>query len=321
MASLSILMSTYNDALYLEEAVDSIIKQSFENWELLICDDGSTDDTRALLTKYHDHSKITVFYNAENKGKSVTINQLLECSTGTYISVHDADDWSDLDRFKIQIAFLEAGNYKMCGCAFYKHTPDDCKIVRMPRDYNVIRSNLPEISQFHGPTVVFRRDIIDDVGGLFRDFTWGEDIDFTSRVVEKYQATNIPDVLYHYRIHSDSLTNDISRLHYSRFANKKLREILHKQRQISGVDMLMEGRQKDFEKLREEVIKEMELNPSEVYWNFSQRLHDLDLHEKALKSSYLAMRAHVSYKNFKNLIFMFCNYLSSWCQKKSRKRY
>ncbi|MEQ8473930.1 MAG: glycosyltransferase family 2 protein [Marinoscillum sp.] len=318
--TLSILMSTYNDALYLEVAVNSIIKQNFENWELLICDDGSTDKTKSILKKYEEHSKISVFYNPVNKGKSDTINQLLERSNGTYVSVHDADDWSECNRFEMQVNFLESTDYQMCGCDFYRHTPNGTKTVRMPRVYEDIRVKLPAMSQFHGPTLVFRRDIINEVGGLFREFTWGEDIDFTSRVVEKYPATNIPFSLYHYRIHGKSLTNDLSRLKASRFINNKLREILHEQRKVSGSDMLMEERKQEFESLRESLIQEIRLNPSELYWDFSQRLLDLDLYKEALKSAYRAFQEEISYKNLKNLIFMLLKNINKWVKSTQRKK-
>ncbi|MEQ9303873.1 MAG: glycosyltransferase family 2 protein [Marinoscillum sp.] len=312
MASLSILMSTYNDALYVQEAVDSIIQQNYENWELLIGDDGSTDETKTILNRYEGHAKIRIFYNPVNKGKSETINQLLEHTSGTYISVHDADDWSEYNRFEIQVNFLESEDYQMCGCDFYKHTPTGTKTVRMPRAYDDIRAKLPALSQFHGPTIVFRKDIVSEVGGLFRAFTWGEDIDFTSRVVEKYRATNIPYTLYHYRVHARSLTNDLSRLNASRFANNKLRGVLYDQRIANGSDMLMEGRTQEFELLRASIIQEMKLNSSEVYWDFSQRLLDLGLHKEALKSSLLAFKWEISYKNVKNVIFILLESIKQW---------
>lgn len=106
MKKVSILMPMYNSEKYITESINSILNQGYENIELIIVDDGSTDLSIKIVEKYSD-SRIKLYKNIENKGLPYTRNKLLNLATGEYIALLDSDDIALENRIKIQVEFLE----------------------------------------------------------------------------------------------------------------------------------------------------------------------------------------------------------------------
>lgn len=106
---ISIIMGIYNCASTLSDAIESLLKQTYTNWELIMCDDGSTDDTylvaKSYVTQYPD--KIILINNEKNMGLNYTLNRCLECANGEYVARMDGDDISLPERFQIEIEFLD----------------------------------------------------------------------------------------------------------------------------------------------------------------------------------------------------------------------
>ena len=102
----SIIMSVYNDEKYLNEALDSIFAQTIQNFELIIIDDCSTDDTVKIIESYHD-KRIRLMVNDKNEGLTKNLNKALKYVRGKYIARMDGDDRSRPQRFEKQIEFLE----------------------------------------------------------------------------------------------------------------------------------------------------------------------------------------------------------------------
>jgi glycosyltransferase involved in cell wall biosynthesis len=169
---LSILMPVYNARKYLSRAVHSILTQSFNNFELIIINDGSNDGSDILIEEWKEKdSRINTIDHVQNIGKVAAVNQALSKCTGKYITIHDADDFSLHNRLERQIDLLERTEYVMCGTSFYifNHKNSYIDTVELPSDYDEIRQEiLNRKSCFHGPTMIFRKDIINLVGGLYR---------------------------------------------------------------------------------------------------------------------------------------------------------
>ena len=110
MSTISVLMGIYNCADTLEEAIDSIFNQTFMDWELIMCDDGSQDDTYPLAQRYAQQypEKIILLRNETNMGLNHTLNRCLKVASGKYIARMDADDRCSPDRFEVELAVLEA---------------------------------------------------------------------------------------------------------------------------------------------------------------------------------------------------------------------
>lgn len=109
-ANISILMGIYNCAGTLPEAIDSILAQTYTDWELILCDDGSRDDTYAVADSYRQRypDKIILLKNQRNMGLNYTLNHCLEHASGNYIARMDGDDISLPQRFALELAALEA---------------------------------------------------------------------------------------------------------------------------------------------------------------------------------------------------------------------
>lgn len=240
---LSVILPVYNAEKYLGDAIESILNQTFTDFELLIADDGSKDRSPEIIKDYlAKDERITVSNNEINKGKVATVNRLFKIAKGKYITIHDADDWSFKKRFMKQISFLEDNpNYKMCGCSF-NFISKSGKIIgkkRLSSNYNEIRDAITLESQFHGPTMVFDKSIIDKIGGLYRGiFIVAEDIDLSERIVEKFHATNVSELLYNYRYHSESISKRVGLYTPQRYALKNLLNHLRDERKNKGVDSL-----------------------------------------------------------------------------------
>lgn len=110
MANISVIMGIYNCAATLPEAIDSLLAQTYTDWELIMCDDGSTDDTYAVAEEYHSRfgDKIVLLKNERNMGLNYTLNYCLEHAQGRYIARMDGDDVSLPERFAREVAALEA---------------------------------------------------------------------------------------------------------------------------------------------------------------------------------------------------------------------
>ena len=99
-------MSVYNGDKFLSSSIESILNQTYSDFELLILDDGSTDNTSKILNNYQNHQKIRLFKNNQNIGLTKSLNLLINKSKGSYIARQDCDDLSDSKRLENQLSFL-----------------------------------------------------------------------------------------------------------------------------------------------------------------------------------------------------------------------
>lgn len=107
----SIIMPSYNTAQYIEESIQSVINQSYRDWELIIVDDNSTDDTDIVIKKYENDNRIIYIKNEENLGAALTRNKAIRAAKGKYIAFLDSDDLWTSDKLSKQINFMQENNY------------------------------------------------------------------------------------------------------------------------------------------------------------------------------------------------------------------
>lgn len=266
---LSIILPVYNAEKYVSEAITSILNQSFSDFELIICDDGSSDNSLEVINSFND-SRIITHHNKENLGKIATVNNALSIIRGKYLTVHDADDISIPDRFLKQIEFLEKNsNISMCGTSFLEMNEkgDFLNDHDMPNDIPQIKKtqSFPDQSNFHGPTLVLKTSILNEVGGFYRThYRTGEDIEFCTRVCEKYDATNLKEILYKYRLVSTSLTKSIETYNYKNVAHREFGIYLQKQRRESGNDLYLSLNEDQLEKIFEQFM--LEAKSKQLYY-------------------------------------------------------
>ena len=99
----SVIMPSYNHAQYIETAIKSVLEQTYSNIELIINDDGSTDDTHNVLKKYINDDRIVVILNKENRNQAVVLNESIDISKGEYIGILPSDDWYLPKKIELQV--------------------------------------------------------------------------------------------------------------------------------------------------------------------------------------------------------------------------
>lgn len=240
----SILMPTYNAEAYLESSIESVLQQSFENWELLICDDCSTDNSINKILLFKD-KRIKVIKNTTNKGYLKTFNLLLNKAKGDFITFLDSDDLMAQLRVEKQVEYLMLNKATGLVGTNYARISNDNKIYwksDLPRTHDEL---LLEISRnktfpFCGSSVMIKREVMATVGGYREYFNGcpGEDVDWIRRISEKYEVANIDYLGYFYRFSPTSLTRKPKRDIKARHINEII-IFLADQRKKKGFDDLM----------------------------------------------------------------------------------
>lgn len=205
MATVSIIMGIYNCAPTLSEAIDSILAQTYTDWDLIMCDDGSTDDTYKIAKKYAESypQKIVLIQNEQNKGLNHTLNRCLNISDGKYIARMDGDDISLPTRLEKEVAFLDGHpEYAIVSTPmiFFNEDGDVGQSTPIPeptkRDF--IRKSPVHC---HAPCMI-RREAYMAVGGYTEDkrMLRFEDVNLWYKLYAKgYTGYNLSEPLYRMR--------------------------------------------------------------------------------------------------------------------------
>ncbi len=208
---ISVILPVYNAQPFLKEAIESILNQSYSNFEFIIINDGSTDDSEKIILQFND-SRIKYYYQ-QNKGLGATLNIGLSLSTGTYIARQDQDDISYPDRFKKQIDFLEKNpTIVLLGTRAKIFTENSTEIKY--HNHATHSANLKFDLLFDNPfvhsSVMFKKSAIDAVGDYTIDRNLYEDYDLWSRMSLNGEVANLSDILLDYRHHSKGLSTNSS---------------------------------------------------------------------------------------------------------------
>lgn len=207
----SIAMPCYNSSKYLGKAIESILEQTYCNFELIIVDDKSTDNTMEQIKQYAEKDfRIKVLSNEFEKGVSGAMNTAIKHSTGQYFTRMDSDDISALTRIENQVNFLESNKkYGVCsvnismidelGNIYNENVYPDSKI---PHEWTFLWTN-----PIPNAPCMYRTNIIKDNNILFSNLKTAEDYEFLSHIIVKNKVYMLPEALYLYRHTTNSLFN------------------------------------------------------------------------------------------------------------------
>lgn len=206
MVDISVILPVYNASKYLSEAIESILNQSFQNFELLIINDGSTDHSKDIINSFSD-TRIKYIDNNGNKGLIYTLNRGIDESKGTYIARMDADDISLNNRFEIQFDYMEQ-HPQIGACGTYaQYIGDRQGYWKYPIDDKDIRCRLMWGSSIIHPTAFIRTRILKTHHIKFSEgYIAAEDYKIWVDISRVAQLHNIPDVFLKYRTHSHQVT-------------------------------------------------------------------------------------------------------------------
>lgn len=207
---ISVIMSVRNAQKYLTKAIESILSQTYENFEFIIIDDDSTDKSLQILEEYALKDKRIKILTQANKGMIVALNKGLEIASGDYVARMDADDISLPERFEKQTQYLE----KHSECVAV-----GCKILLIDRSDMPImhfhyKQSHEEIDGHHmsgqgsaisHPAAMIRKKTLLEIGGYKPEFEAAEDIDLFLRLAEIGKLANLPNLLFKYRMHMKSV--------------------------------------------------------------------------------------------------------------------
>ena len=213
MAKVSIILTSFNHASYIKEAVDSVLRQSFSDFELFIWDDASTDRSWDIIESFSD-SRIKSFRNPYTMRGAFGINKVItELATGEYIAIHHSDDIWQHDKIEKQLNFLESN--KKCAALFTAVKAVDEKGDILNDENNVYfsifnqenRSRYEWLNRFfyHGnslchPSVMVRKACYDEVGVYDRRFGSIPDLELWTRICLKYDIHILPEQLVMFRV-------------------------------------------------------------------------------------------------------------------------
>lgn len=202
----SVALAVHNGELYLAEAVDSILTQSFRDFELLAVDDGSTDATAAILDGFaRRDERVRVLRHGEKQGLPKSLNETVGLARGEYVARMDADDVSLPPRFERQVEFLDRhADCLAVGCRVLAIDEDGDPLWRekQAEDHTGIEWVLLRgMAGIPHPGAMFRRAAFLDVGGYREQFAVAQDIDLWLRLGERGRLANVPEILLKYRHH------------------------------------------------------------------------------------------------------------------------
>jgi glycosyltransferase involved in cell wall biosynthesis len=226
----TVVMSVYNDEPYLAEAVESILGQTFKNFEFLIVDDGSTDKSSAILKKYAAKDKRIRLLSQKNRGLVASLNRSIKEAGSEYIARQDADDKSAPNRLVKQIEFLKANPDVVIVGSSISVIDENGKSLHqhavLLNDLE-LREELLVRSPFAHGSVVFKRQAAIDAG-LYNKASWpAEDYDFWLRLSDYGQLANFDACLYTYREHDQSISQKNLVLQHKKV--KAIRELAWKE--------------------------------------------------------------------------------------------
>ncbi len=204
---ISVIMSVYNGEQYLADAVDSILNQTFKDFEFIIVNDGSTDRTKEILEGFEDERIMVI--NQDNMGISKSKNRAIELSKGEYIAIIDADDISLPQRLEKQVNFLDKHkDIGLVGTAANSIDEDGSILCTIPiiEDNETIQETLLRKNCFVHSSVMFRREAFEKVGGYRSEFKSALDYDLLLRIAERYKVYNLKEILCKYRFNPDGVT-------------------------------------------------------------------------------------------------------------------
>lgn len=202
---ITVLMPVYNCELYIKQAIDSILNQTFLDFEFIIIDDASTDETLSIIKSYHD-SRIKLIEKPLNTGYTNSLNYGLSIAKGEYIARMDGDDISFPERFEKQIDFLDKNpDVVVCG-SFFKVIGTD-KVYAVCENHEEIKLAMLQDCPMGHPTVMMRKKIFREYDLVYdRSKEPAEDYDLWTRLLFCGKLHNLQEVLLNYRMHNSQVS-------------------------------------------------------------------------------------------------------------------
>lgn len=216
--TLSVVLPVFNGATYLADTIESVLSQSYGDFELLAMDDGSDDATPQIIERYAQHDPRIRVFRHENRGVGYTIQRGLAASGGRYVALIGADDLALPGRFEKQLDFLEAhGDHVLVG-GYLQIIDTNGRVTgirKYPTTDRTLRRVMLLYNPFGAPAAMFRREDALAAGGFTSRFWTCEDYDFFLRLAKRGKVATLPEPIISYRLHGNAVkaTQTLRQLH------------------------------------------------------------------------------------------------------------
>lgn len=203
-ALVSVIMPVYNVENFVKEAIDSILNQSYPNFEFIIINDGSTDNTSSII-KLEEDPRIICIDKQVNRGNYTCRNEGCRLAKGKYICVMDGDDIAMFNRLEKQVEIMEADPEILAMGTDFEFI--NGSICRKPKEYPLLRTLLLQNNMFLHPSLIIKKEVLLQVGYYNEEYYYASDYDLMCRISLIGKVINIPDTLMRYRLHEKQISS------------------------------------------------------------------------------------------------------------------
>ena len=227
---ISIVLPVYNGEKYLRESIDSVLAQTYKNWELLIVDDCSTDSSAAIAKEYASKDRRIYYYRNENNLRLPrNLNKGFRLAKGDYLTWTSDDNKfkpTALEKMYDALKNNQNAQFVFASCRVINSEGEEIEYIMVDdkRKKQIVGHNVV------GACFMYTRKAYEEVGEYHPDFTLVEDYDYWQRIYAKFNAVAISDILYEYRWHDGALTSTMKKDTF----NKTLEKMLLKNRSLFG---------------------------------------------------------------------------------------
>jgi CMP-N-acetylneuraminic acid synthetase len=283
----TVYITNHNYERFVAQAIESVLGQTTDDWELIVIDDGSSDGSREIIEGYRDHPNVRLVFQ-EQKGLNVTNNIAYRLARGGYLMRLDADDYIAPEALATMSGVLDRD--AEVGLVFpdYYHVDENGEIIEQVRRHDFETVGLLD-QPAHGACTMIRKSCLDVIGGYDEAFTCQDGVDIWLRFIEHFEVRNINLPLFYYRRHGNNLTRDESRLLRTRsqiFAKRA--ELRARDRRTIGV-VPVRGRSVDPASMELEPLGGKPL----IEWTIDAALAATNLDRVVVTSPDAAVLAHV----------------------------
>jgi glycosyltransferase involved in cell wall biosynthesis len=214
----SIIVPAFNAAVYLEQTLDSVLTQTFTNWEMLVIDDGSTDLTWSIIERFANRDRRVKGFQQKNQGVSAARNFGFKNAVGECLAFLDADDIWLPDNLELKLHKFETGNFGLVhsDAAIINASGELTTGTLRGEEGNLLRAMLSwQRTQVPAPSgILVKHSAIRDIGLFDEALSTSADQDFFIRVASKYLIGRVPIVTWQYRLHENNMHKNISRMEH-----------------------------------------------------------------------------------------------------------
>lgn len=300
---ISVVMCAYNTKSFIQKAVDSILNQSYKNWELIIVDDCSTDGTREWLKTFENNQQVRLFLQEKNAGYVASKNFGISQAKGDYITQCDSDDYFDYDLLEKQVEVIsnhQDVNIVACGFHYIDMDGSIRKTVK-PEKNEIIENNASNHHPFWFPPILVHKKVYDKIGYFNSYFLAGDDLYWLTKANEHYKIHCIDNAFYHYRYNPNSLSRNVK--NPKKITDPLILKELLKQRKEKKTDWLENEEFDLLDKFEKKLLNNKKLM-SNHYSKWSRKSIDYKNWREAESLLVKAIKTHpLNLKNWKVLLY------------------